>query len=50
MVLMVMVGQGEQLDTGLGGECYDVGGGEDAVGVCGVGLQVEAGRHGRKGM
>ena len=41
----VVVGQREQLHAGLGGAGDDLGGGERAVGVGGVRLQVEAGGH-----
>ena len=41
----VVIGEGEQLDAGLGGALDDLGGREGAVGVGGVRLQVEAGRH-----
>jgi hypothetical protein len=44
----VVIGQGEQLDTGVGGPGHHIGGAEDTVGVGRVRLQVEAGRHARK--
>ncbi len=38
----VVVGQRQQLDAGVGGALHDLGGGQGAVGVGGVRLQVEA--------
>ena len=45
----VVVGEGEQLDAGLGGKGHHLLGGEHAVGVGRVGLQIEAQSHGAQG-